>query len=228
MGPSQVLLGQGQNRPKRAECDKSRHGPTAACPKLPCLYQLTVCLLFFPGLSSAQQKCSRTSSVVNCRTSLHAHGVGCLLLLLLLLFSHCPSALRPPASLHQPAPCQLRCSQPSALPPLTSGLLLPPSSPSFCKPFWRSGGPFLPRGGLQVQEAPGTCPARRQGWHSDTMAGGEKNAKALREVWKRAENSLCADCGKPGESPRVAGGQGRGRTWSLGLILAWWGFGAAC
>lgn len=163
-----MLLGQGQNRPKRAECDKSRHGPTAACPKLPCLYQLTVCLLFFPGLSSAQQKCSRTSSVVNCRTSLHAHGVGCLLLLLLLLFSHCPSALRPPASLHQPAPCRLRCSQPSALPPLTSGLLLPPSSPSFCKPFRRSGGPFslgvdcrckkpqapaLPggRGGIQIQ-----------------------------------------------------------------------------
>lgn len=52
--------------------------------------------------------------------------------------------------------------------------------------------------------------------------------KALREVWRRAENSLCADCGKPGESPRVAGGQVRGRTWSLGLVLAWRRFGAAC
>uniref|UniRef100_A0A8D0GWV2 Arf-GAP domain-containing protein n=1 Tax=Sphenodon punctatus TaxID=8508 RepID=A0A8D0GWV2_SPHPU len=30
------------------------------------------------------------------------------------------------------------------------------------------------------------------------MAGkGERNAKALKEVWRRAENSLCADCGKP-------------------------------
>uniref|UniRef100_A0A663MJX6 ArfGAP with dual PH domains 1 n=1 Tax=Athene cunicularia TaxID=194338 RepID=A0A663MJX6_ATHCN len=30
------------------------------------------------------------------------------------------------------------------------------------------------------------------------MAGGnERNVKALREVWRRAENSLCADCGKP-------------------------------
>ncbi|XP_039581187.1 arf-GAP with dual PH domain-containing protein 1-like isoform X2 [Passer montanus] len=30
------------------------------------------------------------------------------------------------------------------------------------------------------------------------MAGGnERSMKALKEVWKRAENSLCADCGKP-------------------------------
>lgn len=112
--------------PKPTDCDKSRHGPAAACPKPPCLYQLAVCLLFFPGLSSAQQKCRKTSSVVNCCTSLHAHGAGCLLLLLLLLFSHCLGALRPPASLHQPAPCRLRCSQASALRPLTSRLLLPP------------------------------------------------------------------------------------------------------
>jgi len=35
------------------------------------------------------------------------------------------------------------------------------------------------------------------------MAGGDKNMKALREVWRRAENSLCADCGKPGEALRA-------------------------
>lgn len=40
--------------------------------------------------------------------------------------------------------------------------------------------------------------------------------KALKEVWRRAENSLCADCGKPGESPRAAGGRGRSRE--LGLV----------
>ncbi|NWT94487.1 ADAP1 protein, partial [Urocynchramus pylzowi] len=28
-------------------------------------------------------------------------------------------------------------------------------------------------------------------------AGNERSTKALKEVWKRAENSLCADCGKP-------------------------------
>lgn len=28
-------------------------------------------------------------------------------------------------------------------------------------------------------------------------AGNERSMKALKEVWKRAENSLCADCGKP-------------------------------
>uniref|UniRef100_A0A8D2PF02 ADAP1 protein n=1 Tax=Zosterops lateralis melanops TaxID=1220523 RepID=A0A8D2PF02_ZOSLA len=36
------------------------------------------------------------------------------------------------------------------------------------------------------------------GYHSKVMAGGnERSMKALKEVWKRAENSLCADCGKP-------------------------------
>lgn len=49
------------------------------------------------------------------------------------------------------------------------------------------------------------------------MAGGnERSMKALKEVWKRAENSLCADCGKPGESPNDAGGRGGRRE--LGLI----------
>ena len=40
------------------------------------------------------------------------------------------------------------------------------------------------------------------------MAGGnDRSVKALKEVWRRAENSLCADCGKPGESLRAAGGR---------------------
>lgn len=42
--------------------------------------------------------------------------------------------------------------------------------------------------------------------------------KALKEVWKRAENSLCADCGKPGESPKDAGRRVGGRE--LGLIAS--------
>lgn len=49
------------------------------------------------------------------------------------------------------------------------------------------------------------------------MAGGhERSVKALREVWRRAENSSCADCGKPGGSPRAAGGRVRSRE--LGLV----------
>lgn len=49
------------------------------------------------------------------------------------------------------------------------------------------------------------------------MAGGnDRSTKALKEVWKRAENSLCADCGKPGESPKDAGGRVGSRE--LGLI----------
>lgn len=49
------------------------------------------------------------------------------------------------------------------------------------------------------------------------MAGGnERSMKALKEVWKRAENSLCADCGKPGESLKDAGGRVGSRE--LGLI----------
>lgn len=49
------------------------------------------------------------------------------------------------------------------------------------------------------------------------MAGGnERSVKALKEVWKRAENSLCADCGKPGESPKDAGGKAGSKE--LGLI----------
>lgn len=49
------------------------------------------------------------------------------------------------------------------------------------------------------------------------MAGGnERSMKALKEVWRRAENSLCADCGKPGESLRAAGGRVRSRK--LGLV----------
>lgn len=40
------------------------------------------------------------------------------------------------------------------------------------------------------------------------MAGSnERIVKALKEVWRRAENSLCADCGKPGESPSAARGK---------------------
>lgn len=51
------------------------------------------------------------------------------------------------------------------------------------------------------------------------MAGGnERSMKALKEVWKRAENSLCADCGKPGESPKDAGRRVGGRE--LGLIAS--------
>lgn len=50
--------------------------------------------------------------------------------------------------------------------------------------------------------------------------------KALKEVWKRAENSLCADCGKPGESPKdAAGGVGSrelGLISSSHLVLAIW------
>lgn len=50
--------------------------------------------------------------------------------------------------------------------------------------------------------------------------------KALKEVWKRAENSLCADCGKPGESPKDAGGRAGSRELGLisssHLVLAIW------
>uniref|UniRef100_A0A8B9Z0Y7 Arf-GAP with dual PH domain-containing protein 1 n=1 Tax=Buteo japonicus TaxID=224669 RepID=A0A8B9Z0Y7_9AVES len=42
--------------------------------------------------------------------------------------------------------------------------------------------------------------------------------KALKEVWKRAENSLCADCGKPGESLRAAGG----KSWKQGAGAGAW------
>lgn len=50
--------------------------------------------------------------------------------------------------------------------------------------------------------------------------------KALKEVWKRAENSLCADCGKPGESSKDAGGKAGSKELGLisssHLVLAIW------
>lgn len=70
---------------------------------------LAACTL--PGLSFLQQKCGKTSSVVNCCTSLHAHGAG----LLLLLLTHSLAALQPlrpclrsagsgaPSGLHAPS-----------------------------------------------------------------------------------------------------------------------------
>lgn len=68
--------------------------PCGAGSELPRLYQLAGCSHPFPGLSFHQQKCGKTSSVVNCCTSLHAHGAD----LLLLLLTHSLGALQPPAS----------------------------------------------------------------------------------------------------------------------------------
>lgn len=56
------------------------------------LYQLACCFRSFPGLSFHQQKCGKTSSVVSCCTSLHAHGAGLLLLLSPHTQSGCTSA----------------------------------------------------------------------------------------------------------------------------------------
>lgn len=115
-------------------------GLAAACPELPCLYQLTCCLCSFPGLSFHQQKCGKTSSVVNCCTSLHAHGAD---LLLLLLLTHSLGSLQPPASLLLPALSHLRSASGLALLPLTLRPLLPSPFPSVCQSICLSGGSFL-------------------------------------------------------------------------------------
>lgn len=130
-------------------------------------------------------------------------------------------------SLRPLCPCLHSASSgaPSGLLPLTLRLLLPSPFSSIYQSFCLSGGSFSlgqPSGLAcrcrRCRQLPSwPCAALTGGITLEVMSGGnERSMKALKEVWKRAENSLCADCGKPGESLRAAGGRVGSRE--LGLV----------
>ncbi|XP_066040178.1 arf-GAP with dual PH domain-containing protein 1-like isoform X2 [Chamaea fasciata] len=117
------------------------------------------------------------------------------------LLTHSLSALQPLC----PCLCSASSGAPTGLCTLSINLnlrlLLPFSFPSARACF--SGGSFFP--GLRSALACRCIRCRQlpcwpclEGHHSEVMAvGNERSMKALKEVWKRTENSLCADCGKP-------------------------------